>query len=271
MRFRLFLLLPFLVCCNLSYAGLFSDDEARQQIAIQQKKIGELYDQERALEKRIKRFEELLDNQALIELNNQVETLKLDINKLLVQIEILTNENESLQKRQKDFYIDLDTRLRRTEQLNVSAVTESDATSSPPLAAKSPSSINVGSAETAENRAYEIAHSQFRNGEYQDAIVKFRDFLKNYPESQRVPSTHYWIGNSYYALRDFKSAINAQQKLVNTFPSNVKIPDALLNIASSQQEMNDGASAKKTLENIISKYPTSDAAEKAKKRIVRKK
>lgn len=137
MRFRLFLLLPFLVCCNLSYAGLFSDDEARQQIAIQQK-IGELYDQERALEKRIKRFEELLDNQALIELNNQVETLKLDINKLLGQIEILTNENESLQKRQKDFYIDLDTRLRRTEQLNVSAVEESDATSSPPVAATSP-------------------------------------------------------------------------------------------------------------------------------------
>ncbi len=170
MRFRLFLLLPFLVCCNLSYAGLFSDvglfsdDEARQQIAIQQKKIGELYDQERALEKRIKRFEELLDNQALIELNNQVETLKIDINKLLGQIEILTNENESLQKRQKDFYIDLDTRLRRTEQLNVSAVKESDATSSPPVAATSPPSINVGSTETAENRAYEIAHSQFRNG-----------------------------------------------------------------------------------------------------------
>lgn len=67
-----------------------------------------------------------------------METLKLDINKLLGQIEILTNENESLQKRQKDFYIDLDTRLRRTEQLNVSAVEESDATSSPPVAATSP-------------------------------------------------------------------------------------------------------------------------------------
>lgn len=271
MRFRLFLPLPFLVCCNLSHAGLFSDDEARQKIAIQQKKIGELYDQEQALETRIKRFEELLDNHALMEINNQVETFKLDINKLVGQIEILTNENESLQKRQKDFYIDLDARLRRTEQLGASVVTESDSTSSPPIAATPPLIINVERVETVENHAYEIAHSQFRNGEYQDAIVKFRDFLKNYPGSHRVPSVHYWIGNSYYALRDFKSAINAQQKLMSAFPSSTKIPDALLNIASSQQEMNDSVAAKKTLENIISKYPTSDAAEKAKKRIVRKK
>ena len=40
----------------------------------------------------------------------------MDLNKLQGQIEVLVNESELTQKRQKDFYIDLDDRLRRMEQ-----------------------------------------------------------------------------------------------------------------------------------------------------------
>ncbi|MEO7559409.1 MAG: tetratricopeptide repeat protein, partial [Nitrosospira sp.] len=69
----------------------------------------------------------------------------------------------------------------------------------------------------------------------------------------------------------FKNAISTQEKLINAFPSSSKAPDAMLNIASSQQEMNQKAAAKKTLESLIARYPGSDAAQKARQRLVSKK
>jgi len=287
---RAWLLLLSLLGCNVVYAGLFDDEEARKQIASQQTLISDLRSQGQALEARIAKLEETLKNQALVDLYTQVETLKLDLNKLRGQIEVLTNENELAQKRQKDFYIDLDSRLRRIEQPGLTATSIAPAASTPPAAPVPPApagsitipaavpgtktaatlpaapTANPASAE-AEARAYEMAYNLFKIGNYPGAIVGFQNFRKNYPSSSLAPSAVYWIGNAHYALRDFKSAISVQQNLVSTYPDSAKVPDALLNIASSQQEMNDNVAAKKTLEALVTKYPVSDAAEKAKRRL----
>ena len=94
---------------------MFDDEEARRQIAVQKASIGEVRSQGQALESRVVKLEDLLNNQPLLELHSQIEALRLDLNKLQGQIEVLVNENESSQKRQRDFYIDLDSRLRRIE------------------------------------------------------------------------------------------------------------------------------------------------------------
>ncbi|SCY46799.1 tol-pal system protein YbgF [Nitrosospira sp. Nsp13] len=284
MRLRAFWL-SLLIGCNASYAGLFDDEEARKQIAAQQALIGDLRNQGRTLEARIVKLEETLNDQPLLELHNQIETLRLDMNKLQGQIEVLVNENELTQKRQKDFYIDLDSRLRRLEQPDESAASESPA----PPATKSeaapepsietparvvaviPPPASAAPTDTLESREYEAAYSLFKNAKYQDAISQFKQFIKSYPGSSLVPSAHYWTGNAYYAKRDFKNAISTQEKLIATFPASSKAPDAMLNIASSQQEMNQKAAAKKTLENLIAKYPGSDAAQKAKQRLASRK
>ena len=290
---RAWLLLLSLLGCNVVYAGLFDDEEARKQIASQQILISDLRNQGQALEARIAKLEETLKNQALVDLYTQVETLKLDLNKLRGQIEVLTNENELAKKRQKDFYIDLDSRLRRIEQPGLPATSLAPAAIAPPVvpasAVSSASSgaitipaavpgkavatlpaaptVNTAPAE-AEARAYEAAYNLFKIGNYPGAIAAFQNFRKNHPASGMAPSAIYWIGNAHYALRDFKSAISVQQNLVSTYPDSAKVPDALLNIASSQQEMNDNAAAKKTLEALVTKYPVSDAAEKAKRRLI---
>lgn len=278
--------LLFLIGCSPSYAGLFQDEEARRQIAAQQTSIGNLRNQVQMLEARIVKMEEALNNQPLLELNNQIEALRLELNKLQGQIEVLANENELTQKRQKDFYVDLDSRLRRIEQSAESAASGASSASSATLPDETPESdvvapasaaavvspaASAGPAETAENRDYEAAYNLFKLGKYQDAISQFKKFLKTYPESSFVPSAHYWIGNSYYALRDFQNAISTQEKLIHAYPDSSKAPDAMLNIASSQQEMNKKTAAKKTLENLIAKYPGSDAAEKAKRRLANRK
>jgi tol-pal system protein YbgF len=292
--------LVFVIACNSSFAGVFDDEEARRQIAVQKASIGEVRSQGQALESRVVKLEDLLNNQPLLELHSQIEALRLDLSKLQGQIEVLVNENESSQKRQRDFYIDLDSRLRRIEQqpdergASGSAVSESAEAAAEPgapgmesePAAEAPATaatvvssaastpgkgMSSTSAKNVESDAYEAAYSLFKAGSYQDAISRFNKFLKTYPGSSFAPSAHYWIGNSYYALRDFKSAISAQEKLIKTYPDSAKAPDAMLNIASSQQEMNKKPAARKTLETLVARYPGSEAADKAKRRLISKK
>jgi tol-pal system protein YbgF len=54
-------------------------------------------------------------NPGIIQLMTQVETLQSEISKLRGQLEVLSNGLENAQKRQRDMYLDLDTRLRRIE------------------------------------------------------------------------------------------------------------------------------------------------------------
>ena len=55
-------------------------------------------------------------NRGVVQLLNQVEALNGELNRLRGQMEVLSNDITNAQKRQRDMYVDLDTRLRRMEQ-----------------------------------------------------------------------------------------------------------------------------------------------------------
>lgn len=288
-----FLLLMF--SCNVSYAGLFGDDKAREQVTVLRNQVEEM-------EARIAKMEEALKSQALLKLYTQVETLGLELGRLNGQVEMLSNDNSLLQKRQRDFYIDLDNRLRQIEQPDTSTPAPSQtrpanpsssltaplsepldtppvsvATAKPALISESStpdnsieesmSSKELIPAGPAENSTYEAAYNSFKDGNYAESITQFERFLENYPQSSLAPGAAYWIGNARYALRDFHQAIDAQRRLLSTYPDSPKAPDALLNIASSQHEMGDNKASKHTLEDLIAKHPLSEAAKKAKQRL----
>lgn len=269
MLMRVSIFLFFFVCSvSLSYAGLFGDSKAREDITTVKTQV-------KGIETRVEQMEEALKSQALLELYTQVETLGLELGELRGQIELLNNQNELLQKRQRDFYIDLDSRLRQIEDPNApAAIAPSDFSADPEAslsldsATTEPSPITQTEPATLiERDAYDEAYHMFSNGDYNGAISQFETFLANYPASSLAPAAAYWAGNAHYAVRDFQQAIDTQNKLVSTYPESSKVPDALLNIASSQIEMADRTAAKATLEDLVAKYPFSDAAEKAKHRL----
>ena len=75
-----------------------------------------------------------------LELAMQNEQMRAELARLRGQIELLTNEMETLKQRQKDFYVDLDARMRRFESGaagNASAASPAsgDAASAAPAAA----------------------------------------------------------------------------------------------------------------------------------------
>jgi len=286
------------LCCALAapaHAALFDDEEARKQIAAEKKRVddiknelqNELQNQQRAVDGRLGKVEEALKNQALLDLFTQLEALKVELNKLRGQIEVLSNGLENATKRQSDLYLDLDTRLRRIEQGGGAAAAPAASAPAPvaPVVATGSSvvAITPGSApapgapaasappvtvdNSAEARVYEAAQSQRRMGNYQGAIVAFQNFIKQYPKSSLAPRAQYWIGDSHFNLRDFKLAIASQQALIKSYADSPTVSDAMLNIASSQIEMGESIAGRKTLEDLAAKFPLSEAAEKAKRRL----
>ena len=219
--------------------------------------INEMQAEARAQEGRIARLEAALQkNEQVFNLLKEIDTLKAEIARLRGDAEVQAHRIETLEKRQKDLYVDLD---QRVTELNKAATA---------TAAAKPGPGNAAAVDPAmESSDYEAALNAFKSRDYNQAIAGFKTFLKNYPDSALAANAQYWIGYSYYSLKDYKSAIAQQQKLIAMYPANAKVPDALLNIASAQIETRDKKAARKTLEDITARYPGTTAAALASKRL----
>jgi len=230
-------------------AGLFDDDEARNRV---DKLRGDLTEQSKKMGSG---FETTSRGQ--IELANQIEALKTEVAKLRGQIEVQTFDIESTQKRQKDFYVDLDSRLRKLE-----------------AAAKAEAKPAVDAAAAvdpaAETRDYEAALTLFKAVKYKEALAAFLDFIKNRGNSTLAPSAHYWAASTYYQLRDYGKAAEMFAKVPEGWPNDNKAPDAMLGQANSQEQSGDAKGARKTFASLIEKYPASSAAQAAKQRLKKK-
>jgi tol-pal system protein YbgF len=222
-----------------AHAQLFSDDEARRAILDIRARLNNMQNEINAK----------ADKTNNLDLDSQNAQLRQEISKLRGQIEVLTNELANTQRRQKDFYVDLDNRLRKIE----------------------PQRVTVDGKEVSiqqeEQRAYDAALAFFKAGDYKNAGAAFYEFTRRFPQSGFAPSAQYWLGSTYYAQRDYRNAIAAQQVVVKNYPDNPKAADALLNIASAYMELKDRVSAKRTLETLVAQYPEAPAAETAKERL----
>ena len=233
--------------------GLFDDGEARRRIDTLRQQVDA---NQRLIDERLSKIESAAtDRGAILEISSQLEALRTDIARMRGQLEVLANQAESADKRQKDLYLDIDTRLRKLEQTREQVATE-----------KPPASTEV-EASPAENKAYQAALDQFKLGNYPLAVSAMQGFLVTYPGSPLASNAQYWVGMAYSGQRDYKSAITAQRKLLATWPESAKAPDAMLSIASAQETMGDRKAAQRTLEELVSRYPASSAATSAKQRL----
>ena len=99
---------------TLAGAGIFDDEEARKQVAETRRRVDDLG---RLLDSRIAGLEQTLKSQGLLDLFNAVEGLKSELAALRGQLEVLHNDMETTQKRQRDLYVDLDSRMRKVETI----------------------------------------------------------------------------------------------------------------------------------------------------------
>lgn len=231
------------LCATQAQAGLFDDEEARARINSLRNELAG----------RIEKVE-ANHSRAQVDLANQIEELKTEVARLRGENEVLTNDLANANKRQKDFYVDLDNRLRKLE---TTPATEAPQQATPAAAAD----------PAAESRDYEAALTQLRGAKYKEAAAGFIAFTKAYPASSFLPSAHFWAASALYQLKDNIGAAEQYNKVATQWPDDSRAPDALLGLASTQQARGDNVGASRSLEKLIAKYPSSSAAQIARQRL----
>ncbi len=234
------------------------------------------------LETRIKQLERKLDSRGLVDLLEQVSSLQSEVQQLRGEIEVQTHNMESLQKRQRDLYLDIDRRLHRLEAGGVQQPVAGTEGSAPAAAAPAPAGVaaqpagTMAAATAALNPAdqrkdYDSALEQLKDGSYNEASSAFKAFLEKYPGSSYADNAQYWLGEVSYVTRQFQPALNEFGKVLDNHPDSPKVADAKLKMGYIQYELKDWAKAQELLNQVVKGYPGTTTARLAQERLDRMK
>lgn len=234
-------------------AQLFGDDQARQAIL----ELRQRLDQTIIAQNR------LVDENAqmrrnMLELQQQLDTLRGELAALRDQNEQLARSTEELRRTQED------TRQTLDERMPAAGVREGQPASGEGSAAGA-GEVPLTSAD--EKKDYDAALEIFRAGDFKAAQKSFANFVKSYPRSGLAPSALFWLGNAQYATRNYKEAISNFRSLLTAVPKHERAPEAMLAVANCQIELKDQRAARATLEQLLKTYPGSEAAQAGKERL----
>jgi tol-pal system protein YbgF len=112
------------------------------------------------------------------------------------------------------------------------------------------------------------AYKTFRQGKYDEARRKFREFIKVFPDTEYSDNAQFWIGECYYFEKNYEKAILEYESVIKNYPKGNKVPNALLKQALSFIKLGDKSSAKLLLQRVIKDYPNTSPAKTARVRLL---
>jgi tol-pal system protein YbgF len=218
----------------------------------------------------------------ITELTLQIDALRRDNRELRGQIERQQHVIETLQRKQRDLYQDIDQRLSQLQSSgspNAAGAAGSDAVldglpGGTPLAGPerarrpaSPAAADPARELVEYQAAYDLLRPEQRR--YDEAIQAFRAFLQNYPNGKLADNAQYWLAEASYVTQDNAVALAEFQKVVDNYPDSTKVPGSLLKIGYLQHASGQIDAARQTLSKVVDDYPTTSAASMARQRLQR--
>lgn len=242
---------------NLSPAWALFGDDAKQLEALQ--------GQVQTLEERVNRL-------ALDAANRETERQQ-ELARLQGAIEELRYRLEQLEQRQKDFYLDLDQRLRALSGEAVASPNEAAAglgatgATVPPAAAPGAIAPQPSRAEAAALFGQALRELQAQKT---DAALKdFETFLARYPSDPQAVEARFWAGTAALQHKQYEKARQHFARVVFDHPGHELVPDAMLGLANALQGLGDRKEANDMLNRLVERYPNTPAGKIARERLGR--
>ncbi|SEP61713.1 tol-pal system protein YbgF [Ectothiorhodospira magna] len=237
---------------------------------------GALEERLQQLEARLERLERLLEGEALMEMMQRVDAMDQDVRELRGESEQLRHEFEGVRHRQRELYLDVDSRLERLERSQASL----PATPAPipgtapparpdPAPPATPATSAAPADSTSEQAIYQAAFDQLRQGRYQQAVTGFRQVLEQFPDGRLAANAQYWIAEAYYVTRDFPRALEEFKRVNQRYPGSNKQLDALLKQGFTHYELEQWTQARSVLTQVRDQDPGSSVARLAEQRLRR--
>lgn len=114
---------------------------------------------------------------------------------------------------------------------------------------------------------YDAAYRDLTQGNYQLALMEFREYLQRFPDTDLADNSQYWMGEVFYAQSQYDQAIEEFLKVVDRYPDADKVPAAYLKTAYSFERLGDMPTARRYLRLIMDRYPDSEESRLARRRL----
>ncbi|MEM8960838.1 MAG: tol-pal system protein YbgF [Acidobacteriota bacterium] len=114
---------------------------------------------------------------------------------------------------------------------------------------------------------YDSAYGDFQRGSFDLAILGFREYLENFPDTDLADNATYWIGESHYRQRELDAAVRQFDLVIDQWTRSDRLPSALLKKAFALIELDRGDEAEPLLRRVIRDYQGSDEARLAEQRL----
>ncbi len=225
----------------------------------------------------------------MVDMVLQIQQLQDEVRMLLGQLEDQAHLIDTLQRRQRDQYLDLDQRIGELSSIRpaTSAVQAAPATVfSPPredvpeiraqtqvssavtgIAAPQSTAHTGANSPDAEKQTYDKAFQALKERRFADAADEFQAFLDRYPQSEYADNAQYWLGESYYVTGNYQIALESFQNLMNNFPQSTKVADSLLKVGYTHYELKQWELARAALSQVQKQYPNTTVARLAENRL----
>lgn len=254
-------------------------------------KLGSIQEQLAKLNEDMSRMGRLIDNRAMLDMIQLVDQLSDEISQLNGQIEQQGFDLDSIKKRQRELYLDIDRRLRDLESgtaarasvgsINVpqvetptpSAPAAEQSSATEPAASMTETTASVSQTpsvtQSEEKEAYQAAFDTLKEGRYRQAKTELKTFLTRYPNSSYAGNAQYWLAEAHYVTRDFEQGITEFKRVLDKYPTSNKVPDAMLKLGYTFYELKQFPQAKQILTDLQAKFPNETASRLAVKRLDR--
>lgn len=265
-----------------------------------------------SLAERVTRLEQQNQSQpapgsANLEMLNRIQELQTELQSLRNLAEQQAFQIEDLKKRQRDQYVDLDSRIQVLQgggapasggALDLSGA--APAVAPPPVPARpaDPNQLMMEDAEavdpyTGEPIArtpaaapgtfvdrgtgatpagdpladYQTAFDALKQGRYDESTALFNAFLRQYPTHELADNALYWLGESHYVTQNYDQALATFNDLAARYPDGEKTADAELKIGYCLYELARYEEAESALRGVTQRYPDSTVARLAQSRL----
>ncbi len=215
------------------------------------------------LERRLQSIERVVQNQSLVNLTQQVSAVERRGDEMQGRVEQLEHSTDNTSDRQRQLYVDLDTRIQELE----TSIRARNSVSVMDGGTLLPGELPVPGASDRVN--YQAAFELLKEQRYEQAAAAFQQFLVTFPDSELADNAQYWLAESHYVTQQFAQALSEFEIVIEIFPNSRKVPDALLKIGYCNYELKRWDAARGSLARVQTDYLGTTADRLAGKRLQR--
>lgn len=228
-----------------------ADDQARSQLATINSQVSQLQETVSVIGTKV-------STQKLVDILNKLDDLQNQINELNGNVNTLKQNQQDYKVAGEQLHQSLEQQVQALQQK------ESESSPQHPRRQEGASSpvVATTTATTDSGGPLKVALKKIKARNFPQAIKDLKNIISTSDDSAAVTNASYYLSVAYAANGQYKDAMLIARKFIKDNSDNSNIPDALRVVYIAQTQLGMKKSAAKTATQLISQYPNSEAAKK---------